>query len=59
MAFGLGILRLPPRDLWAMTLPELSSAARGALGLEPGATPFDTHSLRGLMARFPDKTELF
>lgn len=54
MAFGLGVLRLSSREFWAMTLPELSAAARGALGLEPGGAPFDRDVLAGLMARFPD-----
>ena len=33
MAAGLGTLRLPPRDFWAMTPRELDAALRGALRL--------------------------
>ncbi|MGQ0671670.1 MAG: phage tail assembly chaperone [Hyphomicrobium sp.] len=54
MAFGLGVLRLPPEAFWAMTLPEMQTAISGLLGptshdrLPTGA------ELKAMMARFPD-----
>jgi uncharacterized phage protein (TIGR02216 family) len=56
MAAGLGLLRLPPAQFWAMTPRELSFALGGALGLSgvsaqaPGRT-----ELSALMQRFPDE----
>lgn len=50
MRFGLGELRLAPRDFWAMTLPELR-AAIGARGAQPAPT---RDALDELMRRFPD-----
>lgn len=51
MRFGLGVLRLPPRDFWRMTPRELA-AAWGALVGDRG--PLGRHELDGLMERFPD-----
>lgn len=49
MRFGLGHLRLAPRDFWAMTLPEL----RAAIG--PTAATPDRAALADLMRTFPDE----
>jgi uncharacterized phage protein (TIGR02216 family) len=53
MEIGLGRLRLSPCDFWAMTLPELAHAARGA-GLGGGAGVMTRQALEGLAAQFPD-----
>lgn len=50
MRFGLGELRLAPRDFWAMTLPEL----RAAIG-RTRAVPPPRDALADLMARYPDE----
>jgi uncharacterized phage protein (TIGR02216 family) len=52
MGFGLGRLRLAPREFWAATLRELLAAAEG-LGAGRGA-PMERDAFRQLMARFPD-----
>lgn len=52
MAFGLGRMRLSPRDFWAMTPRELAAAAEGVFGLR--AEPLARGGLEALMARFPD-----
>ncbi|MBG0810588.1 phage tail assembly chaperone [Methylosinus sp. H3A] len=52
MAFGLGVLRLSPRDFWAMTPRELACAAEGVYGRAAGAPSRDT--LAALMRAFPD-----
>ena len=49
MRFGLGELRLAPRDFWAMTLPEL----RAALG-HARTPPPPRAALDDLMLLFPD-----
>jgi uncharacterized phage protein (TIGR02216 family) len=54
MAFGLGVLRLAPRDFWAMTPAEIAAAMRGVCG-PPGDAPMSTADLAALMSRFPDK----
>ena len=56
MRFGLGVLRLPPREFWAMTPRELSAAHMGMTGIGAIAAP-DRERLDGLMAAFPDKDE--
>jgi uncharacterized phage protein (TIGR02216 family) len=48
MNAGLGLLRLAPRDFWAMTPRELTAA----LGRRPGRMSRDT--LSRLMKEFPD-----
>lgn len=53
MRFGLGVLRLPPRDFWRMTPRELASAW-GAMVGDRGA-PLGRAELDGLMERFPDE----
>ncbi|WEK02776.1 MAG: phage tail assembly chaperone [Candidatus Devosia phytovorans] len=52
MRFGLGVLRLPPRDFWRMSPRELA-AAWGAVVGDRGA-PLGRRELDMLMERFPD-----
>jgi uncharacterized phage protein (TIGR02216 family) len=55
MAAGLGLLRLPPKQFWAMTPRELSYALGGMLGLPGGsAQTLGRVELSALMQRFPD-----
>ena len=56
MEIGLGALRLAPRDFWAMTLPELSAAAKGA-GFDVGDEAMTRERLSALAAQFPDQCE--
>ena len=51
MRFGLGVLRLPPRDFWRMTARELASAWGAVMG---DRGPLARNELDGLMERFPD-----
>ena len=53
MAFGLGVLRLAPRDFWAMSPRELTAAVAAYQGRAP-STPLDRSGLADLMRRFPD-----
>lgn len=54
MAFGLGVLRLAPRDFWAMSPRELAGALQ-ALRRRDGALPPPARSdLAELMRQFPD-----
>nr|WP_026363283.1 phage tail assembly chaperone [Methylopila sp. M107] len=50
--FGLGVLRLAPKDFWAATPAEIAAAARGMAG--PPAKPLTRGELAALIARFPD-----
>lgn len=52
MRFGLGVLRLPPQQFWAMTPRELASAWGAITGDRSG--PLDRSGLTSLMERFPD-----
>lgn len=52
MGFGLGVLRLPPREFWRMTPRELASAWGAVMG-ERGH-PLGRSELDDLMERFPD-----
>ena len=53
MRFGLGRLRLAPRDFWAMTPRELAAAMPPATGADhPARAWLDAQS-----ARFPDRRE--
>jgi len=52
MAFGLGVLRLSPRDFWSMTPRELFFAAEGVYG-RGGSKP-SRAALDELMQKFPD-----
>lgn len=53
IGFGLGVLRLAPRDFWAATPSEIAAAARGVAG--PRAEPMSRGELAALMNRFPDE----
>lgn len=53
MAFGLGTLKLAPRDFWSMTPREIAAAMR-AHGIE-GRKPMTAGDLQGLMEAFPDE----
>ena len=54
MAFGLGVLKLPPADFWAMTPRELDAALTGHYGRRrPQGAPKPSE-LAALMAQFPD-----
>jgi uncharacterized phage protein (TIGR02216 family) len=59
MAAGLGLLRLSPEAFWALTLPELAIALRGALGLpaKGGSAP-EAHILETLMQLHPDDRQV-
>jgi uncharacterized phage protein (TIGR02216 family) len=52
MAFGLGVLRLPPREFWRMTPRELASAWGALMGERGG--PLGRGELDELMERYPD-----
>jgi uncharacterized phage protein (TIGR02216 family) len=52
IGFGLGVLRLPPREFWAMTPRELSLAHGAVFGRRSG--PLPRAALETLMAAFPD-----
>jgi uncharacterized phage protein (TIGR02216 family) len=52
MAFGLGVLRLAPRDFWNMSPRELHRAAEGVYGRAAG--PPTREALQELMRDFPD-----
>ncbi len=56
IGFGLGVLRLPPAQFWAMTPRELAFAIRGVR--ETVAEPIDRASLDALMKQFPDLAEV-
>lgn len=51
MRFGLGVLRLAPRQFWAMTPRELAAAWGAVLGAR---SVLGRGELDGLMERFPD-----
>lgn len=53
MAFGLGTLRLPPREFWAMTPREMAAAHAGVSGRGVG-TALGREGLERLMALHPD-----
>lgn len=54
MAAGLGVLRLPPAQFWAMTPRELAAALQGGLGISVPLQPVGRSDLRRLMTRYPD-----
>ncbi len=49
-----GVLKLAPRDFWAMTPRELSAALVGALPQARRTPPMSRDALDGLVQRFPD-----
>lgn len=51
MHAGLCLLRLAPRDFWAMTPIEFFAITGG---LKPSQAVLDRRGLEGLMQRFPD-----
>jgi uncharacterized phage protein (TIGR02216 family) len=53
MRLGLGLLRLSPKEFWAMTPREFACAAR-ALFPAPDGAP-DRSAFEALMRRFPDR----
>lgn len=55
MAMGFGLLRLSPRDFWAMTPRELERAM-SVLGVARTEAPGKAQ-LAELMRMFPDQTE--
>jgi len=55
IGFGLGVLRLPPMQFWAMTPRELAFAIRAVRG--PVAWAMDRPAFDDLMARFPDRSK--
>jgi uncharacterized phage protein (TIGR02216 family) len=52
IAFGLGVLRLPPEAFWLMTPRELAFAMRGLRG--DVTAPLTRRNVDDLMRRFPD-----
>ena len=54
MAFGLGVLALPPAHFWSMTPREIAAAMRGIAGPVTQASPPSRDELGHLMARYPD-----
>jgi uncharacterized phage protein (TIGR02216 family) len=52
IGFGLGVLRLSPREFWAMTPRELAHAIAAVRGRAPA--PLARGELDELMRRFPD-----
>ena len=57
IALGLGLLRLSPRDFWAMTPRELSHVLGVLGGGGAEASPPTRSALHALMRMFPDKEE--
>lgn len=55
IGFGLGVLRLPTKDFWAMTPRELAHAIAAVRGGQPA--PMDRASLDALMNAHPDKIQ--
>ena len=60
MELGIGMMHLPARDFWAMTMPEFLAALDGwkeMQGLGGGGGPGDAPvraELAAMMRRFPD-----
>lgn len=52
IGFGLGVLRLSPRDFWRMTPRELAYAIEAVTGRRE---PLDRDGFAELMKRFPDE----
>lgn len=56
MRFGLGVLRLGPRDFWDMTPCEFLAATEGRFAVSAPGGPLDRTSLASLMRQHPDET---
>ena len=54
IALGLGLLRLSPRDFWAMTPREIALALRPYGGGDGAARPPGREAMAALMALYPD-----
>ena len=54
MALGLGVLRFPPVQFWAMSLPEMNAALAGLTGEAWAEAPISRHHFGILMDRYPD-----
>ena len=54
MAFGLGVLKLPPAVFWAMTPRELDAALAGHYGRDRLRQAPSRAELEALMANYPD-----
>ncbi|MFN3482264.1 rcc01693 family protein [Rhabdaerophilum calidifontis] len=54
LAFGLGILALPPDAFWRLTLPEFLAALEARTGRRRAVSPLGRAEFAALMARFPD-----
>ena len=52
IGFGLGVLRLAPREFWRMTPRELACAIEALTGR--AAEPLPRHAFTALMRRYPD-----
>lgn len=52
IGFGLGVLRLPPKDFWSLTPRELALAIAAVKG--PVATAPPRAALDALMTKYPD-----
>jgi len=52
MRLGFGILRLAPRDFWALTPRELAAIAAALAGVAPA--PLSRSVLETLMKKYPD-----
>lgn len=55
MAFGLGVLKLPPAAFWAMTPRELDAALCGHYGRRRVQAPLSRADLSALMVSHPDQ----
>ncbi len=58
MSAGLGVLRLSPKEFWAMTPRELDAALTGVFGPPSSPSPPARRDLTALMERFPDKESI-
>jgi uncharacterized phage protein (TIGR02216 family) len=54
IGFGLGVLRLPPQQFWAMTPRELASAIEAITGR---SAALDRMTLSELMRTYPDEPD--
>ena len=57
MRVGLGVLRLPPQQFWAMTPRELEAAIHGIHGRVAQSGRLSRCELTDLMRQFPDHAD--